>query len=117
MIATDIFLMQQLILNSSSPSYMSTTVQDQTNSSYQLHPNETVMFIEVDELHLDGSTDPKKINAAYIKYMETTKFFLTDMETYKTTEEYVEATKITMFDDNHLFVSNQVQDIMWKLHR
>jgi len=48
MIATDIFLMQQMILNSSSPSCTSTnnTAQDQTDSKYELTPNNKVMFIE-----------------------------------------------------------------------
>ena len=115
MIGGAALLLMQHLMSSSGPSsyYRSSASTIQTKN--QLQPNETVMFIELNELHLDGSTDVKRINAAYIKYMETTKFFLTDMETYKTTKDYVDATRITMFDDSKLFVADSMHDMGFRL--
>lgn len=109
-----LLLMQHLMTSSGPSSYYNSTTP-KTQEQNQLQPNETVMFIELNELHLDGSTDVKRINAAYIKYMETAKFFLTDMETYKTTKDYVDATRITMFDDSKLFVADSLHELGFRL--
>lgn len=106
-------LMMQQLMTSSGPSYSSSTPT--AKEPNQLQPNETVMFIELNELNLDGTTDCKTINAAYIKFIEDCTYSLLSMETFKETGETVEATRITMFDGNCLFVANKAVDLLWKL--
>ena len=115
--AAEILLMQQLITNSSSPSYSS----DSSNPTQdQLHPNNKVMFIELHELSgFEGEVlgTPKTINAAYIKCMETIKMKLMERGTFKETDETLECTRITMFDKDTITVSESIGTINWRLNR
>ena len=114
MIGAALLLMQHL-MTSSRPSYSSSTLT--TREKNQSQPNETVMFIELDELQIDGSTEVKRINAAYIKYMEACKYRILDMGTFKETGETVDATRITMFDDSNLFVADGMHELGFRLQR
>ena len=108
-----LLLMQHLMTTSGpSYSYSSTRYTEETN---QLQPNETVMFIDLNEFNLDGTTEVKRINAAYVKYMEACKYSLMDMSTFKETGEKVDATRITMFDDSSLFVQDSMHDLGFRL--
>jgi hypothetical protein len=109
-----LLLMQHLMTSSGPSSYYSSSTP-KTKETNQLYPNETVMFIELNEFNLDGTTEVKRINAAYIKYMESCKFSLTDLGTFKETGEKVDATRITMFDDSYLFVSDSMHDLGFRL--
>jgi hypothetical protein len=109
-----LLLMQHLMTSSGPSSYYNSTTP-KTQEQNQLQPNETVMFIELDELHIDGSTEMKRINAAYIKYMEACKFSILDMGTFKETGEKVDATRITMFDDSQLFVADNMHELGFRL--
>ena len=111
-----LLLMQHLMTSSGPSSYYSSSTP-KTEEANQLYPNETVMFIELNELQLDGTTEVKRINAAYVKYMESCKFSLMDLGTFKETGETVEATRITMFDDSYLFVAESMHDLGFRLQR
>ena len=88
-----LLLMQHLMTTSGPSSYYgssTSTIQKKNQSQ----PNETVMFIELDEFNIDGTTEVKRINAAYIKYMEACKFSILDMGTFKETGEKVDAREL-----------------------
>ena len=114
MIGGAALLLMQHLMTTSGPSYSysNTTYTKETD---QLQPNETVMFIDLNEFNLDGTTDVKRINAAYIKYMESCKYSLIDISTFKETGETVDATRITMFDDSQLFVQESMHDMGFRL--
>ena len=117
MIGGAALLLMQHLMTSSGPSSYYRSSAPSTQEKNQLQPNETDMFIELDELHIDGSTEVKRINAAYIKYMEACKFSILDMGTFKETGEKVDATRITMFDDSQLFVADSMHDMGFRLQR
>jgi hypothetical protein len=110
-----LLLMQHLMSSSGPSSYYGNSASTIQESRNQSQPNETVMFIELDELQLDGTTEVKRINLAYVKYMESCKFSILDMGTFKETGERVDATRITMFDDSYLFVSDSMHDLGFRL--
>lgn len=109
-----LLLMQHLMTSSGPSSYYSSSTP-KTEEANQLYPNQTVMFIDLNEFNLDGTTEVKRINAAYIKYMESCKYSLIDMSTFKETGEKVDATRITMFDDSSLFVADSMHDMGFRL--
>ena len=111
-----LLLMQHLMTTSGPSSYYGSTTP-KTEETNQLYPNLTVMFIDLNEFNLDGTTDVKRINAAYIKYMESCKYSLMDTSTFKETGETVDATRITMFDDSNLFVADSMHDLGFRLQR
>jgi hypothetical protein len=117
MIGGAALLLMQHLMTSSGPSSYYRSSAPSTQEKNQSQPNETVMFIELDELHIDGSTEIKRINAAYIKYMEACKYRILDMGTFKETGETVDATRITMFDDSNLFVSDSMHDLGFRLQK
>lgn len=115
--ASQILLMQQLMMNSSSPSYGSSASSQTEN---QLHPNNKVMFIKVHELSgFEGQYlgTAKTINAAYIRSLEQIRLRLLEKSTFKETGETIEATRITMFDKETMTVSETVGNLEWILNR
>ena len=114
----EILLMQQLtMMNSTSPSYSSST---SSPSTQQLHPNNKVMFIQVHELSgFEGDIlgTAKTVNAAYIRSLEQIRLRLLEKSTFKETGETIEATRITMFDKDTMTISETVGDLEWILNR